>query len=137
MSRSWNTAYDWPPETRNPNANFFAHRELVGRNWDDRRQASSPVWSTSPSTGWVTHDTVSLWKSHQQGSEAAGAVPRPGRLAVAAALQRKVIDWTRLGDEDRAQIVRMLRDMASRIAAHTTATSHRWRLTPSASSALA
>lgn len=108
------TAEAWPEEDRVEGANYWAHYELRGRDYTNRKQVLERL--VEKTDGPVGTPRVRLWKSDQKHEKTVPFLDQVER-GVRGFLKRKGNPWDRVADDDRQQIARMLRAVAAEIAA--------------------
>jgi hypothetical protein len=112
---AYTTAKAWPADTRVDRATYWAHHELRGRDYDNRRGRILQRLVRETKAVRVGPKAVRTWKADQ----------RPGvvtpfleqiEAAVRQTLKRKGSPWDRVAENDRDAISRILRDIAGEVA---------------------
>ena len=111
---AYTTAKAWPSEERVEGATYWAHYELRSRMFDGRRQRALQRLVEHSRTGRVGPKDVRLWKSSRQPTAVQPFLYQIEE-AVRGALLRKGRPWDKVGDDDRAAINRILRDIGGEI----------------------
>lgn len=113
---AYHTARAWPATERVAGANYWAHYELRAREYDGRRQTILRRLVERSTTGHVGTPDVRLWKSSRKPAEMVPWLVQIDK-GLRGVLNRKVVSWSRLSEDDRRAIVKMLQQIANEVSA--------------------
>jgi hypothetical protein len=111
---AYTTAKAWPAEDRVEGATYWAHYELRGRDWDNRRARVLRRLLTESSRGRVGPQIVRTWKASVRPADLTpflDKVERRLRSAIHAATK----PWNQVAEDDRQEIGRILRRLADEV----------------------